>query len=138
MRELVRKVVTFGIIGGGCALLFFVINYVCLRLLGIPFLIALALTYLICFPVGYLLQRNLTFRSNVQHKRSLPRYFLLHLGGLGLVYFGTLALEPYFLPRSFAVPFLATCLAGLASFVISMSWVFAPLRPRTSSATVKP
>ena len=47
MRELVRKLVTFGIIGGGCALLFFVINYVCLRLLEIPFLIALALTYLI-------------------------------------------------------------------------------------------
>jgi putative flippase GtrA len=138
MRELVRKVVTFGIIGGGCALLFFVINYVCLRLLEIPFLIALALTYLICFPVGYLLQRNLTFRANVQHKRSLPRYFLLHLGGLGIVYFGTLALEPYFPPRSFVVPLLATGISGLEGFVISMSWVFAPLRPRTRSATVKP
>jgi putative flippase GtrA len=137
MRELIRKLVTFGMIGGGCAVLFFVINYACLRLLGIPFFVALALTYLICFPIGYLLQRNLTFRSSVRHKRSLPRYFLLHLGGLGSVYFGTLALEPYFLPRSFAVPFLATCIAGLASFAISMSWVFAPLRPRTSDATVK-
>jgi putative flippase GtrA len=138
MRELIRKLATFGVIGGGCAMLFFVINYACLRLLGIPFFVALASTYLICFPIGYLLQRTLTFRSNVRHKRSLPRYFLLHLSGMGFVYFGTLALEPYFLPRSFAVAFIATCLAGLASFVISMTWVFAPLRPRTSNATVKP
>jgi putative flippase GtrA len=138
MRELIRKFATFGVIGGGCAVLFFMINYVCLRLLGFPFFVALALTYLICFPIGYLLQRTLTFRSNVRHKRSLPRYLLLHLGGMGFVYFGTLALEPYFLPRSFALPFLTTCLAGLASFVISMAWVFAPLRPRTSNATVKP
>jgi putative flippase GtrA len=138
MRELNRKLATFGVVGGGCAMLFFVINYTFLRLLGIPFFVALALTYMICFPIGYLLQRNLTFRSNVQHKRSLPRYLLLHLGGMGIVYFGTLALEPYFPPRSFVVPFLATCISGLAGFVISLTWVFAPLRPRTTSATVKP
>ena len=123
-KNTIRQFMIFVLVGGGCSVLFFVINYACLRILIIPFGESLLLTYGLCFGVGYTLQRNLTFKSTINHKRSLPKYLALHVGVLTFIYLATPVLSPYFPPSSFGVPLITTFVAGVASFVISIGWVF--------------
>ncbi|MGD9923122.1 MAG: GtrA family protein [Pseudorhodoplanes sp.] len=114
----------FVAIGGLCAAFFFLINFLLLQIIELPLLPALALTYAICFGVGYTLQRNVAFRSSTSHRRSLPRYFLLHCAGMLIVYFLTLWLTPFFSLGSLGPSAISTGLAGIASFIISLTWVF--------------
>lgn len=126
MNPVLAKFFRFGLVGALCAVLFFAVNYALLDVAGLPLFSALVLTYAICFGIGYFLQRNVAFRATGNHRRSLPRYFALHLGGMVAVYFLTLWLKPLNDLGRFGPSLIATLLAGLASFCISLTWVFAP------------
>ncbi|MGR8932195.1 MAG: GtrA family protein [Gammaproteobacteria bacterium] len=124
-----RLVATFGrfiLVGTTCALIFFCLHYLLLSVGQLSLLASLFITYASCFGIGYLLQRNLTFRSESSYRHSLPRYFVLHSVGLAFVYFGTSSLASQFPNNPLAPSLITTALAGAASFAISLSWVFRP------------
>lgn len=119
------KMLRFGLVGTACAIVFFFINYMMLNFFGLGVFFSLVITYFSCFFMGYILQKNVAFRSDSRHSRSLPRYAMLHLGGFVFVYFVTEYLARV-LPRpDVSAPLAATFFCGLISFFISVSWVFA-------------
>ncbi len=124
MTLLLGKLIRFGIIGTACAVLFFAVNYALLNMARLSTAAALVLTYAICFGIGYYLQRNVAFRATLHHRKSLPRYFAMHVGGMIFVYLMTVYLSPLFAAGSFGPSLITTALAGMVSFVISLSWVF--------------
>jgi hypothetical protein len=75
------------------------------------------------------LPRNVTFRSTSSHGRSLPRYFALHIGGMIFVYFATLWLRALGGFGSLGACLIATGLVSVASFIFSLTWVFASPSP---------
>lgn len=117
----------FLLVGLACAGLFFVVNFAVLILTGSP-LVGLLAAYVVCFPVGYLLQRNFTFAAPIlqDHHRGVPRYAALHGGGFAAVYLATLTFEQLMPGSALLSAALTTGLAGIASFFISRGWVFRP------------
>ena len=124
MPPLLVKLVRFSVVGGLCALLFFLIHYSLTTIFSVSLMPSLITTYAICFGIGYSLQRNFAFRSTTQHRRSLPRYFILHFCGLLFVYYLTRWMESHFLLGNMGASLVATGIAGLVSFVISLTWIF--------------
>jgi putative flippase GtrA len=120
-----EQAIRFVLVGLSCAGLFFVVNYVALKLSG-SVLFALVVAYVLCFPAGYLLQRNFTFDAPIRqdHSVGVPRYFILHLAGFVFVYIGTLFLNRYIPEFPIVTSTLTTGMAGAVSFVISRAWVF--------------
>ena len=129
----IGKLVRFGAVGAACAAVFFAVNYTLLNLAGLGVFLSLALTYMTTFFLGYVLQKNVAFRSTSRHGRSLPRYALLHLAGFFLVYFLTLRLGAVLPHPEVTSPLAATLLCGLFSFAVSIAWVFSePVMPPAS------
>jgi putative flippase GtrA len=112
-------------VGGLCAILFFVVYYFFLELVKLPAWSALLSTYTTCFGMGYALQRNFTFKATGTHRKSLWRYLVLHVVGMIFVYSATQWMEAVWRIGAVGASLSATALAGLASFIISLTWVFA-------------
>ena len=123
------RFITVGII---CAALFFAINYSLRVILSVGEFWSLATTYAICFWIGYVSQRNFAFRSDSWHRRSLPRYFIMHFVGMLFVYYFTHWMRSEFELGDLSSSLVATGLAGMASFIISLTWVF-----QSSDATLR-
>lgn len=135
LRQLTRwlagqESVRFVLVGGACAMLFFLISYGLRGFLGWGQFAATLATYSVCFGVGYSAQRSIAFRANRSHLVALPRYALLHAGA-GIV---VSLLASWITDVSDLRPALAslyaTMLAGAVSFFISANWVFRDLRLR--------
>jgi putative flippase GtrA len=114
----------FVIIGGGCAVLYFA---VCLALATLfdlsPFLASFG-AYLICFWVGYSLQRGVTFRSKARHRVTLTRYAAWHLFGATAVSAATDVVASASVWDATYIALFSTLLCSAVSFFISSRWVF--------------
>ncbi len=115
--------VRFVIAGSGTALLFFVLAWALVSA-GLPSFSGTLLAYATAVAVGYVAQRQWTFRATHPHSRSFPRYVALQIGcGVlsGLISHTTtnlLGLQPFLMS-------LTTMIAvSLISFVASALWVF--------------
>jgi putative flippase GtrA len=97
------------------------------------------LAYLIAISIGYVLQKNWSFKDRSRHETALPRYLLLQFGCM--VGSGILAhfLAVFEIP-AFWMSATTTFVAGVVSFVISSEWVFseAAMRAKQSSRTRRP
>jgi putative flippase GtrA len=111
-------------VGGLCALLFFAVYYFCLEIVKLPASLALLSTYTTCFGIGYTLQRKFAFKATGTHRKSLWRYLVLHVVGMIFVYSATQWMEAVWRVGAVGASLSATALAGLASFIISLTWVF--------------
>lgn len=125
MTNTLSKFSRFLAVGGLCAILFFMVYYFCLQIAGLPRLLALLITYAACFGIGYTLQRKFAFRTATTHRRSLWRYLVLHMLGMGFVYSMMQWMQSTWQIGATAASLSATALAGFASFIISLTWVFA-------------
>ena len=117
------KFVRFVISGGGCAFLFFCLYFAGVSL-GLPAFAANLGAYAIAFSAGYLLQRNWTFGARHRHQSALPRYALVQIC-CALVTSGVteIATSHLSVPKLVS-SLLATIIAGGASYVASLLWVF--------------
>jgi putative flippase GtrA len=118
-----RRQFRFIIAGATIAGFFFVFLYLLVSI-GLPAFTSSLLAYLTAFGLGYLVQRNWSFRARHSHVRVLPRYLLLQAGcalisGLSAQTATTLFYMPP-LPTSI----LNTVLMGLISYIVSLNWVF--------------
>ncbi len=119
-----RRLVRFVIVGAGAAGLLFALSYFFVRL-GWPPFIASMVAYAISFAAAYTAQRNWTFQSGQDHRRTLPRYFVLQAGCAitsGVTAHLTVSL---FGASPFVMAVVTTIIASAVSFVLSSQWVFA-------------
>ncbi|WP_108470441.1 GtrA family protein [Rhodanobacter thiooxydans] len=120
------KFVRFLIVGGGCALLYFVLMWFCRANLGFAPFVATICAYGVSFCVAYVLQHRWTFRSEATHKVTLPRYTLAQVT-CALLTAGITQAISHIYPQSpnWILAGVSTVLASGLSFVLSSLWVFA-------------
>jgi putative flippase GtrA len=83
------------------------------------------LAYFSALVIGYLLQRNWSFRGRHSHSAALPRYLALQASCAILSGLGAQIATTYFHMRPLAISILNTLLMALISYVVSLNWVFA-------------
>lgn len=123
-HSLIHKLIRFGISGGTTTLLYGLLSWSMLAATSLPFLIVHTISYALCIPVSYLLQRNFTFQHKGTHKVSIPRFATLNLiaflvstfaAGIASFVFGT--------PDWIAV-LIVMITVPIASFIAMWLWVF--------------
>lgn len=118
-----RRFARFVLVGGAVAALFLVACYL-LAAQGLPPFWASLAAYGLAFVTGYLAQRHWTFGARHRHRHALPRYMAVQAGcALGCALVAQASVDLLGLsPALMAV--VATGFAGLASFILSLIWVF--------------
>lgn len=119
------KFVRFLLVGGGCAVLYFILAWAFQAQAELPPFFATIAANAISFCVAYLLQRTWTFRSVATHKVTLPRYATVQV--LAALTTATVAQTiAHFYPHasSLTIAAVSTVIASGLSFVLSSVWVF--------------
>jgi putative flippase GtrA len=116
--------VRFVVVGGACAVLYFLICLTLREYFRVNAFFSSFWAYVICFGIGYLSQRNLTFRSITSHSVALRRYFLLQATGAIVVSGLTSIAASASQLNAASTSLVSTLLCGVASFFISSRWVF--------------
>lgn len=117
MGELIR----FGTVGAATAGLYVLLLWL-FRSLDLPLPLAAAAAYALGVTFNYGLQRIWTFRSEVPHRRALPRFLFVHGAGLALNS-ATLAVLTGALPL-WASQSVAVALIAVWSYGAQKLWVF--------------
>ena len=119
------ELVRFLIVGGGCALLYFVLMWFSRANLGLEPFTATICAYGVSFCVAYTLQYKWTFHSDIAHKVTLPRYAAVQATSALLTASITQAAS-HFYPHSpsWLLAGISTIVASGLSFVLSSQWVF--------------
>ena len=117
------RFIRFVISGGFCAALFFCLYYVGV-LLGLRAFAANLAAYAIAFSVGYMLQRNWAFGGRHRHQAALPRYAVVQVCCALLTSGVNEVATTYIHLPKLLLSLFATFLAGGASYVASLLWVF--------------
>lgn len=91
---------------------------------GLPPFAANLAAYFVAFFVGYALQRGWTFESRHRHRTALPRYFIVQLGCALVTSVASQAASLLVAMPPIMLALASTGLAGAASYVASILWVF--------------
>jgi putative flippase GtrA len=120
------KFIAYAIVGGGCALLNLAVLWLLTSMLGLHYLASTMISFLALTPVGFLLQKLVTFRTPRAAARvEWPRYFVTmgssFAANLGLMYLLVSLLGIWYLAASGMV----TVLLLAANFLVNDRWSFA-------------
>jgi putative flippase GtrA len=83
-----------------------------------------SLAYVSALGVGYLTQRNWSFRARHSHAKALPRYLLLQAGCALMSGLSAQAATALFNMLPLPMSMLNTLVMGLISYIVSLNWVF--------------
>lgn len=123
------KFFTYAIVGGGCMLLNLAVLWLLTSVLGLHYLVSTMISFFTLTPVGFALQKLLTFRTPRAAARvEWPRYFVT-MGAsfganLGLMYVLVSLIGLWYLVASLIV----TVLLLVANFLANDRWSFAHRR----------
>ncbi len=119
-----RKLGRFLLVGGFCTLLQYALLIVLVEGFALSATLASTIGYILSASVNYVLSYFFTFESAAQHRRSLPRFWLITGCGLvlnGVVTFiGTTICGAHYLVAQAA----ATCVTLLWNFFANLRWTF--------------
>jgi len=120
------KFLTYASVGGACALLNLAVLWLLTSALGVHYLVSNMISFLALTPVGFLLQKLVTFRtSRAAAGVEWPRYFATmgssFAANLGLMYVLVSLLGVWYLAANLAV----TVLLLAANFLVNNLWSFA-------------
>lgn len=120
------KFLTYAIVGGGCALLNLAVLWLCTSLLGLHYLVSTMISFFTLTPVGFWLQKLLTFRTpRAAAGFEWPRYFvtmaLSLAANISLMYLLVSLLGIWYLAASMAV----TLFFLVGNFLVNNRWTFA-------------
>ena len=123
------RVARFAIVGAVAGAVHVATVTVLVAALGLAPLVANVAGFAIAFGVSYAGQRRWTFGAgDLPHRRSLPRYLAVALGGFALnesLYALLLGFTPlHYIPALV----LTVAAAATATYLASRSWAFAPRR----------
>ena len=117
--------IRFVIVGGGCAIFYFLLMLLCRSSLGLAPFWATICAYSTSFCVAYTLQRKWTFRSDMAHRATFPRYALVQVICATLTAGITQTIShTYPQAPSWILAGISTTLASGLSFVLSSRWAF--------------
>ena len=119
-----QKLVRFLFVGVSCALLYFILSLLFQTKLRFSAFWASGAAYLVTFVPAYIAQRVWTFRSNLQHRVSFPRYASLQFGCALFTSAMTQLAWQISSASPLVVSLMATVIAGGTSYLLSSSWVF--------------
>lgn len=119
------KFFSYAIVGGGCTLLNLAVLWLLTSVLGLHYLVSTMISFMTLTPVGFALQKLLTFRTpRALAKVEWPRYFVTmgasFAGNLGLMYLLVSLLGLWYLLASPIV----TVLMLVANFLANDRWSF--------------
>jgi putative flippase GtrA len=120
------KLFLYAMVGGTCLLLNFVVLWLLTSVIGLHYLASTMISFFTLTPVGFVLQKVVTFRTPQAAARvEWPRYFVTmgasFAANLALMYVLVSLLGVWYLAASLIVAML---LLG-ASFVVNDRWSFA-------------
>ena len=119
-----NQLTRFIAIGVAGALIYFGCSYLLLTEWAWPPFWAGIGAYVIAFGFAYLGQKLWAFQSISPHRRSLPRYTFLQIGGAIFTSSAIHYLSLYTPLGPLIIAGMATIINGALSFVISSKWVF--------------
>jgi putative flippase GtrA len=120
------KFLSYAAMGGICALLNLFVLWVLTSALGLHYLVSTMISFFTLTPVGFWLQKLVTFRTpNERARVEWPRYFTTmgtsFAANLGLMYALVSLLGLWYLAASVVV----TLLLLAANFLVNQHWSFA-------------
>lgn len=120
------KFLTYAIVGAGCTLLNLAVLWLLTSVLGVHYLVSTMISFLTLTPVGFWLQKFVTFRTpRAAAGFEWPRYFVTmgssFAANLTLMYLLVSLLGILYLAASVAV----TLLLLAANFLVNNRWSFA-------------
>lgn len=123
------KFLSYAAVGGLCAMLNLVILWVLTSVLGLHYLVSTLIAFFALTPIGFWLQKRLTFRTpNARARVEWPRYFLTMgssvAANLGVMYLLVSVIGVWYLAASVIV----TVLFLAANFLVNAHWSFALTR----------
>lgn len=119
------RFVRFIIVGGSCALLYFLLMWLCRGRFGLTPFLATVCAYCGSICVAYIFQHRWAFRSDTAHAVALPRYVLVQVACALLTAESTQAISHIY-PQTpnWMLSGISTVLAACLGFVLSSLWVF--------------
>ena len=122
---LAARFAAFGLVGGLCLAINTLVLWLLTSGLGLHYLLATLIAFLTITPLGFLLNKVITFRTRREHARiELPRYFAAMAGSLAanltLMYLLVSVLGVWYLAASLIIA--ATLM--VATFLASDRWSF--------------
>jgi len=123
------KFLTYAMAGGICALLNLGVQWLCTSVIGLHYLVSTLIAFFTLTPLGFWLQKLLTFRTpRANAKIEWPRYFVTMgsslAANLALMYLLVTLLGVWYL----AAALIVTALLLTANFLANDRWSFAPRR----------
>ena len=121
-----RKFLSYALIGGSCALLNLVLLWLLTSVLGLHYLVSTMIAFFALTPVGFWLQKLVTFRTpRASAGFEWPRYFATmgtsFAANLGLMYLLVSIAGVWYLAASVIV----TLLLLATNFLVNDRWSFA-------------
>lgn len=119
------RFLTYALVGGGCALLNLAVLWLLTSVLGVHYLLSNMISFLALTPVGFVLQKLMTFRTpRAAAGVEWPRYFATmgssFAANLALMYVLVSLLGIWYL----AANVLTTVLLLVANFLVNQRWSF--------------
>jgi putative flippase GtrA len=123
------KFLTYAALGGLCTLINLVVQWLCTSMVGLHYLLSALISFFTLLPVGFWLQKLMTFRTPPAAARiEWPRYFLTMASSLAanlaLMYLLVSLLGIWYLLAAMIVAMLLL----VVNFLINDRWSFAPRR----------
>lgn len=120
------KFLRYAVVGGGCALLNLGVLWLLVSVLGLHYLVSSMISFFALTPVGFWLQKLVTFRTpRAAAPFEWPRYFLTMgsslAANLALMYLLVSVLGVWYLAASVVV----TLVLLAANFLVNDLWSFA-------------
>lgn len=119
------RFLAYAAVGGGCALLNLGVLWLLTSVLGVHYLVSNMISFLALTPVGFVLQKLMTFRTaRAAAAVEWPRYFLTmgtsFAANLALMYLLVSLLGVWYLTANVFV----TVLLLAANFLVNLHWSF--------------
>ena len=123
------KFLAYAAAGGICTLLYLAVQWLCTSIVGLHYLVSALIGFLTLTPLGFWLQKLLTFRTpRAAAKVEWPRYFLVTISSLAanlaLMYVLVSLLGVWYLLAAM----IAALLLLAVNFLLNDRWSFATRR----------
>jgi putative flippase GtrA len=118
-----RSLISFGLVGGFATGVQYAVMSLLIWLFGCPLVLASGIGFAVSAVANYALNARLTFRSRESHAKTLPRFIVAALLGLGinsllLAFLASLGMHPA------PAQLLATLGVLLWNYTINALWTF--------------
>ena len=120
LAELTR----FGIVGLSSVGFYYALLIGFVELFGVPVIFSSILAYLVSMVWNYWRQRNWAFKSDRDHRSSIPGYIMTHAIGMGINTVVLYIFAYYFGMYYILAQVFATCAVAAWSYLSLKLWVF--------------